>query len=642
MDFFEQQDIARRNTSKLGILFALTLIFLVAILYFALQATHVYGSETQLEQQAKGWWNPALLAFVVGGVTVVVFASASYRTLSLRQGGGAVATMLGGQLLSPSPSDPLEVRYQNVVEEMAIASGTPVPQIFVLPNESGINAFAAGHHVHDAAIAVTRGALEKLSRDELQGVVAHEFSHILNGDMRLNTRLIGLVFGILVLAIAGRMLLRWGYLSGGSSRDRNGSPILIAGIVLAVVGSIGVFFGKLIKSAISREREFLADAAAVQFTRNPAGLAGALKKVAGVGSKLTSPNAEEASHLFFGDGVGSWFSLMATHPPIEVRIKRIDPSFDGSSMPPPAEVMDRTQRTMPPSVPTASLAGFSGAVPPPLSLATARGSIGNAGTMGNGNLVAARQIVASLPPELVRAAHDPSGAEALMIAMLLAPSGRARSEQLAEISKTDSKAVYDELQQILPLMDALNSGQKLTLAELAVQALRCLSSNQAAELVREVDRLIADDGQIHLFEFALRRMIRRHIDGAHGRHSPPATRYRRMEDVKDDIHIILSALAYVGGGGETAKVQEAYQAGLKQLNTALPAEIAGVADCTLERIDLALEHLAAAVPGIKKNVLYAGAHVIAKDGEVTCEENELIRAVADSLECPLPPLALGV
>src|SRR5690606_28971990 len=250
-----------------------------------------------------------------------------------RQGGSVVAGLLGGLPVNPATDDPDERRLVNVVEEMAIASGVPVPAIYVLPGEESINAFAAGYGVHDAAVAVTRGALKHLTRDELQGVIAHEFSHILNGDMRLNIRLIGLLHGLLLLALIGRVLLRSGGRSRGRRKEKGGSvQVALIGLGLVLLGYIGVFFGKLIKAAASRQREYLADAAAVQFTRNPEGIAGALKKIGalGAGSRIVHPRAEELSHLYFASGLRSSFAgLFATHPPLVERIRRIDPSFSG-------------------------------------------------------------------------------------------------------------------------------------------------------------------------------------------------------------------------------------------------------------------------------------------------------------------------
>jgi len=350
MDFFERQDQARRNTKLLVVYFILGVALLIVAVYAAVlgiftgvSSRHhqVYGEQVQI-----ALWNPQLFLFAAVGTLAVIGLGSGFKTLELAQGGSTVATMLGGRLVAPTTSDPDERKLRNVVEEMAIAAGVPVPQVYLLPQEQGINAFAAGHSTSDAVVAVTAGAVKLLTRDELQGVIGHEFSHILNGDMRLNLRLMGIVFGILCLAVIGRVLL---YTRSRSSKDKNPLPLL--GLALIVIGWIGVLFGRLIQAAVSRQREFLADASSVQFTRNPAGLAGALRKIGGLsfGSKLQAAHAEEASHMFFGNGMGeSFFHMMDTHPPLAERIRAIDPSFDGSF--PPVSVAE-TARAAPRAAP---------------------------------------------------------------------------------------------------------------------------------------------------------------------------------------------------------------------------------------------------------------------------------------------------
>src|ERR1022692_718183 len=329
MDFFERQDQARRNTKLLVVYFVLGVAMLILAVYAATLAIftgvasrhhHRYDEQVQMVL-----WNPQLFLGAAVGTLAVIALGSGFKTLELAQGGSTVATMLGGRLVDPTTANPDERKLRNVVEEMALAAGGPVPQIYLLPDEHGINAFAAGHSTSDAVVAVTAGAVKLLSRDELQGVIGHEFSHILNGDMRLNLRLMGVIFGILCLAVIGRVLL---YTRSSNSKDKNPLPLL--GLALLVIGWIGVFFGRLIQAAVSRQREFLADASSVQFTRNPAGLSGALQKIGGVGSLIESPHAGEANHIFFSDGLGKpFFQMMDTHPPLAERIRAIDPSWDG-------------------------------------------------------------------------------------------------------------------------------------------------------------------------------------------------------------------------------------------------------------------------------------------------------------------------
>ena len=343
MDYFQSQDLAKKRTGLLVFYFAMAVILIIVSVYLAIACVlHLAGSEKETaggEHAVADLWDPQLLGAVALGTSALIGGGSLYKMASLSGGGHTVAELLGGRLLHPDSTDPDERRLLNVVEEMAIASGLPVPPVYLLENELAINAFAAGHTPGNAVVAVTLGTLRRLSRDELQGVIGHEFSHILNGDMRLNTRLIGILFGILVIGIVGWIMFRSSFGVRLGARDDNGdrkgfNPIPLIGLALYVIGYVGVFFGNLIKAAVSRQREYLADASAVQFTRNPAGLAGALKKIGALaqGSQIQDAHAEEASHLFFGEAVGgmnNFFGLLASHPPLVERIRRIDPSFTG-------------------------------------------------------------------------------------------------------------------------------------------------------------------------------------------------------------------------------------------------------------------------------------------------------------------------
>ncbi len=331
MDFFEHQDKARRHTKLLVVYFVIAVACIIASVYLA-SLVIFYGSQSQTPdtlQQEFILWKPLLLLYSVLGTLGVVGLGSLYKTAALAKGGSVVAESLGGRLVDLNTPDPDEQQLRNVIEEMAIAAGVAVPKIYLLDDENGINAFAAGHAPGDAAIGVTRGCMTLLDRDELQGVIGHEFSHILNGDMRWNLRVMGVLYGIMCLAVIGQILI---YSRGRGSKGRN--PLMLMGLALIVIGAIGVFFGRLIQAAISRQREFLADASSVQFTRNPAGLSAALQKIGGAGSQVESAHAGEASHMFFGNGLGKPFlGMLATHPPLEDRIRAIDPGWDGQFKP---------------------------------------------------------------------------------------------------------------------------------------------------------------------------------------------------------------------------------------------------------------------------------------------------------------------
>ena len=520
MDFFAHQDQARRNTKWLVGYFILAIVLMVLAIYlvFALVFLH----DNYRPDTLKWLWNAKLFAGVGLGTLLVVLFGSAFKTMALRQGGGAVAMQLGGVPLDPNTRDPDHRRLLNVVEEMALAAGTAVPEVYVLPEEQGINAFAAGHQAQDAAIGVTQGCVKLLNRDELQGVIAHEFSHILNGDMRLNLRLMGLVHGILCVAILGRVLLRTGYgrhvRLGARDRGKGGNPLPLIGLGLLVIGSIGVFFGRLIKSAVSRQREFLADAAAVQFTRNPAGLAGALKKIGGLvfGSRLETPNAEEASHFFFSNGLGaSWLSLMATHPPLSERIRLLDPSFDGAYTrvavvegPPPIPQAARLGGR-PPRLDDLSEQGVAPAYAVPV---TPGQIIPRVGAPAPGHLQYAAELRAALPPRLVEAAHEPMSAIALVYALLLSPDSEIRATQINQVRKEGESGITAELHRLMPELEPLPAEVKLPLALLSVPALGRLSTAQYGRFRRVLGHLIECDQQIDLFEYTLEKIVVRRLE----------------------------------------------------------------------------------------------------------------------------------
>lgn len=602
MDFFEQQSRAQKKTKWLVFYFLLAVVGIIAALQLVFTLV-----------QGQSPLNLETLGLVSGGVLVVVTIGSVIKTIELSQGGRIVAAMLGGQPVGQNAMDLHERKLINVVEEMAIASGVPVPEIYVLPDQT-INAFAAGHGPGDTAIGVTRGCIERLSRDELQGVIAHEFSHILHGDMKLNIQLMGLLNGILGLAFLGRIILEWApYSSMSSSRDDrdkgNGAAFfLIAGLALLVIGFIGVFFGKLIKAAVSRQREFLADASAVQYTRNPSGIAGALWKIGKVDSRLSSPRADEASHMFFGNGLGeSWMQWFATHPPIDERIRAIEPNFDPESL---------ESQTPPPPLPEEK----------PKIAAFDKMALFQAGAM-----------IASLPDFAGAAAHDLHGACALVYALLLDDNDTERSAQLAALQVDD--ALRQETLGIFARKSEINGQQKIVLADLAIPTLRHLSPAQFVEFRENVRRLVESDQQIQLFEYALQKSIVRHLDLYFSRATGAPVKYRSVVPLLPDISTILSALAYVGQADPAVR-DTAYAAGVRELMVKPDAYPFQREDtCDLGKVDVALDHLAQAAPEVKRKVLAAGRQTVMHDGQVPEQEYELLRAIADSLDCPMPPLS---
>jgi len=656
MDFFERQDQARRNTKLLSLYFVIAVVSLILAIYIAVLLIFK-GVKMNLRAGDVPLWDPQLFAGVAIATLAIIILGSVFKSLQLSKGGSAVAESLGGRLLSPNTTDLDERKLLNVVEEMALASGVPVPQVYVMDDEPGINAFAAGHSTSDAVVGVTRGCMKLLSRDELQGVIAHEFSHILNGDMRLNLRLVGIIFGILCISVVGRVLLQSGRRSAYrlNARDRGSNPLPLLGLALLLLGSIGVFFGRLIQAAVSRQREFLADASAVQFTRNPAGLTGALKKIGGLvhGSKLESAHAGEASHMFFGNSLGqSLFGLMATHPPLNDRIRAIDPQFDGkfprvsgADAILPVRDVEWTGEGGVSSVETFLFPGglksetiivrtTTTSVPPPIP---ARIIMPNIGAPAPAHLQYAVELRNSFSPPVQEAAHNPLGAAALIYGLLLSSDPAVRARQL-ELLGQISAGARQETERLLPHVDAIAVHAKLPLADLALPALRHCSGIQYEEFRRALGQLIECDGEIDLFEYVLEKVVLRHLDSHFHEARKSVIQYYAIRPLARDCAVLLSALAYLGTD-DPANAEAAFQRGAGKLSYHAQAELMLVpeAECDLPQVDTALDKLNQAVPQIKKNVLDACAQTVAADGLIQEMEAELLRAIADTLDCPMPP-----
>lgn len=655
MDFFEHQQAAHRNTALLIFYFVLAVVLIIAAIYAAAVFVFIY----QAEDRASGpftldmAWDPTVLAVVAVATLTVIVAGSLYKIGVLRRGGSAVAESLGGTLVASDTRVPQERRLLNVVEEMTIASGTSMPSVYVLKDEPGINAFAAGYSTGDAAVAVTRGALQTLSRDGLQGVIAHEFSHILNGDMRLNTRLMGVLHGILLIGLLGRIGLRIGLRSrsrsGGSrSRGKGGGAIVLIALVMFVVGYIGLFFGNLIKAAVSREREFLADASAVQFTRNPSGLSGALKKIGGLmaGSRLQAPNADMASHLYFANGLPpGTMKMFATHPALDERIRRIEPAWDGTfpevSVETPDRAGDRTEEG-----PCKDVSAAASAVPKSKSegpedletripLTTQR-SVARVGTLDAEHIAYAETLVADLPAILADAAHDPHGVRALVHALLISPDVDVRKNQVDFLHEQTDPLVFEEFRKIVSTVIGLAPEVRLPLLTISLPALRRLSPAQYAAFRDNLNQLIVADKRMSAFELALMGVVRRHLDRYFAKPVPVPPQRQSIERMTDSCGALLSALARIGENDPVA-VARAFQAGVTELRVDRPPTLTPEDVTDLWAVSAALNRLVLLKPAHKRRLIAACTSTIIQDGTVTVAEGEILRAVSDSLEVPMPP-----
>ena len=642
MDFFSAQDQARRKTRWLIFLFVVAILSLVVLtnLFIMLFAEYSTDYYVQGHTPATFWeqFNWQRFTGIGLGVTAVILMGSFIRTLSLRGGGRSVAEMMGGRLVSGNPRSPLERRLLNVVEEIAIASGTPVPQVYVMDREPGINAFAAGFTTGDAVVAVTRGTLEKLSRAELQGVIAHEFSHIVNGDMRLNIRLIGVLFGILMVALIGRLLFRWGAMSGsGSSRDNSGAvPLVVLGIGLLILGYVGVFFGNLIKASVSRQREYLADASAVQFTREPEGIAGALKKIGGDarGSLIVHPDAEELSHAYFGEGIHYHLfnSLFATHPPLEDRIRRIEPRWDGKFIVPqpvsPVEAAreeERRHRLSPESIAAGTVV-----------LTSVLDNIEKAGTPDARSFREAERLLDSIPDELRRVCREPHGARALIYALVLDDDHAVLEKQIWHLQDHADTGVAILTERYMGTVGRLAPKLRLALVDLAMPALRQLSAAQFRLFRENLNALIEMDDEISPFEWALQKIVLHNLEVEFEHRIPPIGRYGNPARLKREIAVMLSFLVHSAHDKRMDRLH-AFQAGVRELQME-ELHLLDEKQVTLDAVDEALDRLALLKPLLKPQLLKACAACVAADGKVTATEMELLRAYSSLLDCPLPPL----
>ncbi len=681
MNFFDAQDQARRLSHRLVALFALAVAGLVVGTYLvAVVALGVAGIDPSgaVDPGPPGLFHPGLFLAVAAGMGLLIGGGSAFRTAQLRKGGGAVAELLGGRRVDPGSPDPKEQMLLNVVEEMAIASGVPVPEVFVMDREAGINAFAAGHTLNDAAVAVTRGALDAFSRDELQGVMAHEFSHILNGDMRLNVRLMGLLYGILLMTVVGRGLLRGGFHAGGrrgGGRDKGASQIALIGVAMVVLGYLGVLAGRLIQAAVSRQREYLADAAAVQFTRNPDGIANALRRIGASahGSRLGDHHAEEASHLFFARGVGKRMSgLTSTHPPLPERIRRIDPRWDGSWEVPEVRTRREVRSGGAQAGSRGGAQGAAGAGRGPLGGAfpglpgfpggpagAAEGAIpggqaailatilASAGSLGGGQVDVAQRILGGIPDEARRRLRTPEGAIEGVLALLFPGDAETGARARETISRRLGPRTAAGVAALVPVVGMVGAEARLPLLELALPGLRQLPGERAAAVREAVAELIRMDGEVRPFEYAAYHLVRRNLPaGVRGELPAKRPGTKPLSRLADQAALALSTLAWSGAGapdeGRQARAAAAFRAGTGHLVRAgsgigeglslLPPDRVG-----LDAVDAALSDLEGSEPAARRDLLGAAAAVVAADGVVEVEEAELLRAFAEALEVPVPP-----
>jgi len=634
MDFFQAQDSARRNTTRLVIFFTLAVLSLIVItnllvmVLFGFIETSEEGVTLNAIATQFDW---QVFLVVSAAVLMVILGGSAYKTMALSAGGTAVAESLGGRLISHNTSDLHERKALNVVEEMAIASGTPVPPVYLLEREQGINAFAAGFTPGDAVIGLTRGTITYLTREELQGVIAHEFSHILHGDMRLNIRLIGILHGILLIGLIGYIVLR--SVRGGS--NKNAGAMMGLGVGLLVIGFTGTFFGNLIKASVSRQREFLADASAVQFTRNNIGIAGALKKIGGYapGSELDTPEAPTMSHAYFSSGVSSFMqSMFATHPPLDVRITRVDPSWDGVFAPVTREVSEDERsrgQTTQASTTGAMKTAAAGAV-------IASQILDSIGQTSPEQLDYAVSLVNDIPTAIRDAVHDPYSARAIIYCLVIDDKQvNIRDKQLHRLRELGDAGIFDLVEKLLSAVKALDIRYRLPLIDMTLPSLRLLSKEQYLLFKKNLLFLIQADNRIDLFEWSLQKILFHHLDSEFDRPGKKVAKFGSYNSVKKHIDVLISMLVYASVA-DKAEIKAAFanaeqELGLTNLVLLSREQI------NLKNLDRAVENLALLKPLLKPRLLKACLIVITQDQKYSPDEMELIRAIGDVLDCPVPP-----
>jgi Zn-dependent protease with chaperone function len=640
MNFFEAQARAKRQTSWLLLLFGLAVAGLIVLTNLLVMALITYNHDTRHFSSNTFWqqFDWGLFTAVAAAVTILIVLGSVYKMVALSGGGRVVAEMLGGSHIPRNTDDPAQRRLLNVVEEMAIASGIPAPPVYLL-NDMGINAFAAGHSSNNAVIGVTRGALTYLNRDELQGVIAHEFSHIFNGDMRMNIRLMGVLHGILLIGLAGYFLLRsTAYMR--NSRNRNGGNVVVAlfalGAGLVAIGYVGFFFGQWIKATVSRQRELLADATAVQYTRDNQGIADALKKIGGStwGSLLESPSAQQYSHAYFSMGVSGFLqNLFSTHPPLPLRIKRIDPRWNGKFIEP--KVQEIAAEQAPEHIASAKATVMAGAVA--AGMLKLNDVVEMVGQVKQEHIEVARDILASIPDPLRRAAEEPFGARAVIYGMLLDTRPAVLAKQQALMSHLADPAVMQHTEKLLPQLPNLPQAARLPLVGVVMPVLRTLSMEQYRRFRAVVGALIAADKKVDLKEWILQHFLIRQLDEHFNLRQRPKAKYSYLGAVKREAEILLSLVAHTEHPDD-AEAEQAFKTGITAAGTTalkfVPRE-----QLALDNMNEAVDKLAELKPLLKPRILKACAACLMHDGQATIQGRELLRTIASCLESPMPPLA---
>lgn len=640
MDFFEHQDRARKKTKLLVLYFILAVIFIVIALNLVAFLGLKFATREQQTLLFEQWFSHAAFYYVTCGTLAMVFLGSLFRWFQLREGGKSVAQMVNAREILPDSNDALERRFINVVEEMSIASGTPVPTLYVMDDEDAINAFVAGYDSSNTVMVVTRGALEQLDRQELQGVVAHEFSHIFNADMRINVKLISTLAGILLLGQAGSFImrsLRYSRVRSSNNKD-SGSIIMVIlfiGMAMFIVGSIGLLFGRLIKAAISRQREFLADASAVQYARDNEGLAGAFLKIEQQSSLLQTKHAEDTSHMCIAEPIKLSLSGLATHPSMPDRLDAIMPNWQAFSHDFEQKEARKKKKAIQEKLDQQAKEKAAQEQASKKSNSPFSGLIDSVGHPTAMHLEAANALLLALPDVLKQAAHGhhaQAHAMHLVFALLLSDDGQLTEQSL----RTIEQAYGDQSgEQVLKLAEHISKDKRhlrLAILDIAIPSIKRLSENERVQFFKALKTIIHQDETVTQFEYVLYSLLKKNLRPSSQKRGKAINNFKW---VLPEIQLVLSAMVHA-----SEQSQEHKQACFSKLWTSFSHDEKGLLKETFraEKFHQAISRLNLLVPMLKKELLANLELAVTDDNELKPAEVELLRATAECLDCPIPPL----
>ncbi|MCW8930107.1 MAG: M48 family metallopeptidase [Gammaproteobacteria bacterium] len=651
MNFFEHQDKARRNTGLLIVLFSMAVLILITltnllVIGFIIFTRMESGNAITMMELFEQSFNWGLFIQVGLLISAIILLASLYKIAVLSSGGKAIAEMLDANIVPQGTRDHNLKQLLNVVEEMAIASGTPVPNVYLL-EENSINAFAAGTSPQNAIIGITRGALDNLNRDELQGVIGHEFSHILNGDMNINLKLVGVLNGILIIYLMGRFIIRSMHHTSSRNNKNNLPALFILGFGLIVIGGVGHFFGQWIKAIVSRQREYLADASSVQFTRNPQGIGNALKKIGGhtTGSILQTSSAVEYSHAFFAKGISHFFlSMFSTHPPLKKRILRVDPYWDGQYLKPKPKKKKQPETTKDDKSEQTNLINNTILAATVISeydkhLKQATNSIvSQVGTLDKKNIIYAQHLISEIPVTLK--AHTETGSNARLIIMALILQKKQLEDN--QLSILENNLELDEKNTCITIYEQLTTlplKLHLPIVELCMPSLTQLSINQYKNFKNTIEMLILADRKITLKEWFIKRLVLQHLDEHFALTKKPKEILFTIGSVKSEAESLLSLIAYIEHS-DNVLAKDAFSSGLKLVGLTAFQFKPGK-QFSLKEIDHSVDKIAQLKPLLKQRILKACAAIILHDHIATEQGLEVLRAVSSSINCPMPPITIN-